>query len=162
MRQLYKQQFHQVVLPEQQLSSAVGEDQIATKKKFQRGRFEGVDGEAKMRGELFGVENLFQFSRSSILHSLRQKYDESSKSTSSSGKQVSTEQKAKRSIPSSISNQALGNEDVTAMIRQLVEESNQSHNESSESMNDVQSPESNGSALNLLKDLGINLKVIII
>ena len=43
-------------------------------KNFRRGKFQGVEGESTMRGELFGIENLFQFSENSILLDLRTKY----------------------------------------------------------------------------------------
>lgn len=147
MRQLYKQQFHNVVLPNQ-LSS---EDASSTskKKKFQRGRFEGVDGEAKMRGELFGVENLFQFSKTSILHTLRKKYEATAVQESSSS---AINKSTKRNIPSSITNQALENNDVTSMIRNLIEEVQEGGSDPSE-------PSNHGSALALLEELGINLKV---
>jgi hypothetical protein len=38
--------------------------------------FEGVQGDAACRGELFGIENLMQFSHESILQSLRKKYED--------------------------------------------------------------------------------------
>lgn len=58
MRQLYKQQLQTYVLQE-------GE----------HGRqFRGVHEDNTMKGELFGVENLFQYSASSILKELRIKY----------------------------------------------------------------------------------------
>ena len=75
MRQLYKQQLHQVVLEKGQVDR----------------QFRGVQDSA-MKGELFGVENLFQYNASSILKELRIKYggaaaasrQESSSSSSSS------------------------------------------------------------------------------
>jgi len=58
MRQLYKQQLQAYVLHE-------GE----------HGRqFRGVHEDNTMKGELFGVENLFQYSANSILKELRIKY----------------------------------------------------------------------------------------
>jgi hypothetical protein len=45
---------------------------------FKRGSFEGVEGDSTMRGELFGVENLFQFSKHSILQAMRARYRTSS------------------------------------------------------------------------------------
>ena len=80
MRQLYKQQLHQVVLEKGQVDR----------------QFRGVQ-DSTMKGELFGVENLFQYSSSSILKELRIKYggaaasrSESASSSSSSPPQPSS------------------------------------------------------------------------
>lgn len=62
MRQLYKQQLQNSVL------------KFATEGKGMRGTFEGVEGRSGMQGELFGIENLFQFSYSSILQDMRSRY----------------------------------------------------------------------------------------
>ncbi len=87
MRQLYKQQLQKSVLMEDtHVSPSHGADTNIKKSKtnpgtpsksnnnFRRGKFEGVEGESTMRGELFGIENLFQFSENSILLDLRTKY----------------------------------------------------------------------------------------
>mmetsp|Transcript_14805 Transcript_14805/g.20296 ORF Transcript_14805/g.20296 Transcript_14805/m.20296 type:complete len:280 (+) Transcript_14805:3-842(+) len=68
MRQLYKQQLQAYVLHE-------GE----------HGRqFRGVHEDNTMKGELFGVENLFQYSANSILKELRIKYGAAASTSSSS------------------------------------------------------------------------------
>jgi hypothetical protein len=83
MRQLYKQQLqnsvlvHELLPPlqEQQKEDDNNNKTLKRKKtKFRRGKFEGVEGVKEMRGELFGIENLFQFSTGSILQELRHKY----------------------------------------------------------------------------------------
>lgn len=96
MRQLYKQQLQQTVLgshhhhqkKKHHNNAAGGEDEeiesSAADAGFRRGHFEGIEGETTMRGELFGVENLFQFSRESILQTLRARLRTSSVSTQQS------------------------------------------------------------------------------
>jgi hypothetical protein len=77
MRQLYKQQLHMSVLGNREGAVLFDKNTLRTrtqKKKFKRGKFAGVEGESTMRGELFGIENLFQFSQGSILQELRSKY----------------------------------------------------------------------------------------
>jgi hypothetical protein len=66
MRQLYKQQLYKLL----------------HKKKLRRGKFEGVEGHQQLHGELFGVQNLFQYntnSTQSLLQGLREKYGKKKK-----------------------------------------------------------------------------------
>eukprot|EP01033_Poteriospumella_lacustris_P001788 gene1789-1295_t len=95
MRQLYKQQLQQVVLGDPNALAAAANSTAAAAatttssssgeangaNTFKRGPFEGVAGESTMRGELFGVENLFQFSRGSILQALRARFRTSRRET---------------------------------------------------------------------------------
>jgi len=61
MRQLYKQEFYRAS------GDMPNDDQLL-------GNFEGIAGDSSSHGELFGVENLFQYSETSILADLRRKY----------------------------------------------------------------------------------------
>lgn len=61
MRQLYKRSLSSLVL-----GAASDTDEAA--------RFEGVEGDSDCRGELFGIENLFQYDQGSIIKRLRAKY----------------------------------------------------------------------------------------
>lgn len=63
MRQLYKQNIQQAILP-----LANNDDSVDKKEKD---RFEGIQGRSDRQGELFGVANLLQFSETSILEKLR-------------------------------------------------------------------------------------------
>lgn len=122
MRQLYKQQLQNSVLPQpdQDLNhhdrkdNKGGDDDkkgIKKGKKFKRGKFEGVEGESTMRGELFGIENLFQFSQGSILQELRLKYSAQHPTKSSSGNDRKESKKEKHKS-SSNKTKEIGEEDT--------------------------------------------------
>lgn len=137
MRQLYKQQLQNAVPIWQETT---------TTKDFKRGKFVGVDGEANMRGELFGIENLLQFSATSILQSLRAKYD-----------QNSIKRKNKADINSIPGLDGLDKVDVQEAMEQLAKEvANYSTIDRTAQHN---KPFSAG--ISLLEIMGINIKVFI-
>jgi hypothetical protein len=95
MRQLYKQQLqnsvlvHELLPPPQEQPKDDDDNNNTLKRKktkFRRGKFEGVEGVKEMRGELFGIENLFQFSTGSILQELRHKYSHKHDQTTTTAK----------------------------------------------------------------------------
>ncbi len=136
MRQLYKQQLQNAVPIWQETTTTKG---------FKRGKFVGVDGEANMRGELFGVENLLQFSATSILQSLRAKYDQSS-----------SKRKNKADVNSIPGVDGLDKVDVEEAMEQLAKEV---ANYSTADHTQRNKPFSAG--ISLLENMGINIKVVI-
>lgn len=89
MRQLYKQELKKVVLQREERSH---DSKIPVQFEFNRQisyadhnsrhprNFEGVEGDSECRGELFGIQNLMQFSETSILEALRCKFEEATDS----------------------------------------------------------------------------------
>ncbi len=88
MRQLYKQELQKVVLqkdqpmthpisPLNELDNPLASHSCYTTHQAKGSRnFEGVEGDTTCRGELFGIQNLMQFSPTSILEALRSKFEE--------------------------------------------------------------------------------------
>lgn len=140
MRQLYKQQLHSAV--------PMWQSSVNPSTGFKRGNFEGVEGEAHMRGELFGIENLLQFSTSSILQSLRAKYSERKVK-----KKMKDECHQNDLIPRA---NEMRKDDVTEVINFLMEDlENANGNESDDKVD----PSKSSSGLALLHSMGINIKV---
>ena len=129
MRQLYKQQL-QAAVPIWDIKTTAPH-QLSD---FKRGRFEGVEGQASMRGELFGIDNLFQFSHESILHALRNKYE---------GPQTKTNNDNVNSTLKPLQ-QSMNVNEVSKLIENLSEELNESKPKS---------------AMDMLEKMGINIKV---
>jgi hypothetical protein len=100
-----------------------------------------VEGQATMRGELFGIENLFQFSRTSILHALKSKYDSSTNNTNDPSIPFDTVD----IIPAI---EALKVDEVNNLIQNLAND------------NTYESPGQPNSAMEMLENMGINIKVI--
>ncbi len=141
MRQLYKQQLQNAVpmwRSESSLSSG-----------FKRGKFEGVEGEAHMRGELFGIENLFQFSTSSILQSLRTKYSE----RKARGSGICDERYRPDSIPGI---QGMSKGDVDETMNLLA---NDLKMDAGPSIGNTSDLNTSSSGLALLQSMGINIQV---
>lgn len=89
MRQLYKRCLSSTVLGSRQnndgtMASSSSSSSSSSSGGGGRGQFEGVEGDTECRGELFGIQNLFQFQEGSILKSLRVKYGVTTAPTKSS------------------------------------------------------------------------------